>query len=86
MTLITKTGIRVYRLRDLKNGLFQIHVSDGPAYEGAQDVIIAAAINMGLDYDDLKFAVFELETTNHDYAEFGIFGRFIYTAKDKHVA
>lgn len=75
--------IKSYRLRDLKNGLFQIHSTHYGAYEGTPGVIFNQAKRMGIHEEDLKVAVNELHNNHHDYAEFGMFGRFLFTAKDK---
>ena len=72
-----------YRLRKLPNGLFQIHVSGGPAFEGPKLKIFRKAIEFGVYRYDLRLAVKEMEKLDHDYADFGIWGRFLYTGRSK---
>lgn len=74
------------RLRDLKNGLYQIHFYDGKAYEGNLAQISVQATRRGVDDQDLVTAILEMEETGDTYAEFGILGRFLYTASDKKAA
>lgn len=76
----------MYRLRDLKNGRFQLHVKNGPAYEGGLRSIAKQAAIVGLRLEEIELAVLELERTGHDYAEFGVFGRFMYTLKNERKA
>lgn len=76
------TGGNMYRLRDLKNGLFQIHVSEGPAFEGSSKAIFKKCFELGIDYSEIDIAISEINKMNHDFADFGIFGKFIYTGKD----
>jgi len=71
-----------YRLRDLKNGHFQIHKSNGPAFEGPKHLIAFKAQEMGIEDGELYIAFDELNKTGDDYAEFGIFGKFMFTQKD----
>jgi hypothetical protein len=75
-------GNDMYRLRDLGNGLFQIHVQDGPAFEGNEDMIFVAAQELGVHGPDLKIAKYEMRKMGHDHANFGIYGRFLYTGLD----
>lgn len=79
-------GESMYRLRDLKNGLYQIHKRDGKAFEGNLEVIKLAAVGMGIKSQEFDIAVFELEYQDHDYAEFGIWGRFVFTQSDRRAA
>lgn len=71
-----------YRLRDLKNGRFQIHAMGGRAFEGTKLQIFKKAEEMGCEPTDLRFAVKELERLDHTYAEFGIYGHFLFTRRD----
>lgn len=73
----------MYRLRDLKNGLFQIHSQrHRQAFEGTPRSIFATAVKMGVDQRELVTAVNELQKSGHDYADFGIQGRFLFTRKN----
>lgn len=72
----------MYRLRDLKNGQYQIHKNSGPAFEGDLASIFKKAVVMGIQPDEFEEAVIELEAKQHDYAEFGIFGCFLYSMAD----
>ena len=69
------------RLRDLKNGLYQIHSKHG-AFEGRLNLIYWKAVKWGINPVDLAFAVKLMKTENHDYANFGVFGGLLYSAKD----
>lgn len=72
----------MFRLRDLKNGLFQIHKKNGQAFEGTPRSIFSVAIKMGIEEKELAYAVNQLQASNHDYADFGVNGRFLFTKKD----
>lgn len=76
----------MYRLRDLKNGLWQIHVSNGPAYEGTFSKIYRECVRLGLPHKEIEDAVVELRNNEDDYAEFGVFGTFMFTMRDKKAA
>ena len=74
----------MYRLRDLKNGLFQIHSKrHNPAYEGTPRSVFATASKMGVPEQELATAVNQLQYTGHDYADFDDNGRFMYTKPGK---
>lgn len=79
-------GDSMYRLRDLKNGKFQIHVKDGEAYEGTLNMILRQCLKIGLDLNEVETAILELEFMGHDYAEFGVFGTFMYSMMDEEKA
>lgn len=70
-----------YRIRDLKNGLYQIHASEGKAFEGTIQHIFAIGLAWGLDEEDMIAAVMEMTDNGHDYAEFGRYGRLIFTSR-----
>ncbi len=73
----------MFRLRDLKNGLFQIHSRYNGAFEGSPDHIFRKAQHLGVRSPDLKLAVNELHKLRHDYADFGYTGRLIHTRKNR---
>jgi hypothetical protein len=73
----------LYRLRDLKNGLYQIHsMNPSVAYEGTKTEIFDAAVKLGIKADELVIAAYELKKTGHDYAVFGSRGTFIVTRRN----
>lgn len=72
----------MYRLRDLKNGKYQIHVSKGPAFEGDRKSILKKCLAIGIRVSCFRAAVKELRKLDHDYAEFGVFKSFMYTIQD----
>jgi hypothetical protein len=76
-------GNGMYRLRDLKNGLYQIHVMDGAAFEGPVGPIFKKCVELGLRPAEVEEALCDLTRLNHDYAEFGVFRHYIFTAKDE---
>ena len=78
--------VGMFRLRDLKNGVYQIHKKDGEAFEGTLKAIFRASVELGVRVPDFELAVNEMTKNGHDYAEFGIFGRFIYSATDRKAA
>lgn len=43
--------------------------------------LFAYSIAFGLEFDDIEYAVIEMERQGHDYAEFGIWGSLIYTKR-----
>lgn len=71
-----------YRLRDLKNGLYQFHVQNGPACEGTWNSVCGAAQEMGILIEELSLAKSELLKMDHNCAEFGMYGRFLFTWTD----
>lgn len=73
----------MFRLRDLKNGLYQIHKTKGPAFEGTPRSIFTEAIKMGIVEQHLAYAVVTLDKKDHDYADFTTQGLFIATMKNK---
>lgn len=73
----------MYRLRDLKNGLFQIHKKSGEAWEGTPKILFNKAMNLGVPEGELTKAVHRLTATGDDYADFESDGRFKFTSKGK---
>jgi hypothetical protein len=78
----TWNGGKTYRLRDLKNGLYQIHKKNGPAYEGTRWIVLTTAVKMGIREADLVQAVVALQKLNHDYADFTGYGELRYTRRN----
>lgn len=76
-------GNGMYRLRDLKNGKYQIHVNNGPAFEGTMKVIVKKCVELKLHLDEVEEAIVDLSRLGHDYAEFGVFGHYMYTLRDE---
>lgn len=72
----------MFRLRDLKNGLFQIHKTQGGAFEGTPKLIFRTATKMGVNPQSIFTAVCQLQQNKHDYAEFNSKGLFVGTKKD----
>ena len=70
----------MYRIKDLKNGKFQIHSKMYGAFEGSKESIIRKALDWKLDFEDLFYA-FSCFLQGDDYADFGVFGRFITSHK-----
>ncbi len=54
----------MYRLRDLKNGMYQIHKKNGPAYEGTPTSIFKTAIKMGIQPGELTYSVEAMQKDN----------------------
>lgn len=75
-------GNGMYRLRDLKNGKYQIHAMDGAAYEGDVRPIFKKCIELGLNPAEVEEAILDMKRQNHDYAEFGVFKTYIFSAKN----
>lgn len=73
----------MYRVRSLKNGTFQFHMQNGPAFVGSRLAITTTAVDFGVDADELEFALAEMVKLDHDYAEFGIYGTFLFSDYDK---
>lgn len=73
----------MFRLRDLKNGLLQIHKSNGPAFEGTVKTVLTEAIKLGVDPYELDIAVNEMRRNAHDYADFTVSGKFMYSRRNK---
>ena len=76
-------GGAMYRLRDLKDGMYQIHSKKQGAMEGPLQPIFRQAIEWGVVPKDLIYAIRHLKSSGDDYADFGIFGSFIFSMKDK---
>lgn len=73
---------KMFRLRDLKNGLYQIHKEKGPAYEGTPMSIFTQAVRMGIVQKELIAAVHMLTKNQDDYADFNDYGRLKFTRKN----
>lgn len=73
----------MFRLRDLKNGLYQIHKKDGPAFEGTPMSIFQEAVKLGVKQEDLVLAAHSLKEKNHDYADFTDSGRLKLTSVNR---
>lgn len=73
----------MFRLRDLKNGLYQIHMTSGPAFEGTPRSIFHKAINLGVKEQALVKAVNLINLNNYDYADFYSSGEFKVAARNK---
>jgi len=70
----------MYRLRfKPETKTFEIHSSKFGAYSGPFIKICRRAIEMGVRKDDIECALDEMAKNDHTVAEFGIFGRFIFT-------
>jgi len=74
-----------FRLKIRPNGMYQIHSPQG-AFEGPQQKIFRKAVELGVESSELTFAHQELVFNNHNCAEFGLFGRFLYTSKEREAA
>jgi hypothetical protein len=83
MNLGWHSNVGSYRLRDLKNGQYQIHQQNGQAFEGTWELIDLMAQEMGVDPLSLVIARKELTDNNDDYAEFGIYGTFLFTRRNE---
>lgn len=66
-------------LKDLKNGLYQIHSEYNGAFEGTISAIFKRIKKWGINENDFIYATRLLKETGDIYADFGIFGRFLYT-------
>jgi hypothetical protein len=76
-------GGKMFRLRDLKNGLFEIHKSSGEAWQGTPKILFNKAMQLGVPEPELTKAVHRLTASGDDYADFERDGRFKMTAKGK---
>lgn len=66
--------------------MYQLHVENGPAYEGTELAITLMAEETGLDPRDIEYAKDEMRKLGHDYANFGVYGRFLFTGSDSKAA
>lgn len=69
-------------LRDLKNGLYQIHSAKHGAFKGALNSTFWEAVKWGVEAKELNYAVKHLAESGDDYADFGVFGSFIFSSKN----
>lgn len=72
----------MFRIRDLKNGLYQVHKKNGPAFEGELKQIAKKGKYMGINIDHMLMAIEKLCLNDHDYADFNDKGLLIYTQLD----
>lgn len=79
-------GSGMFRIRDLKNGQYQVHVNEGPAFEGTLKPIMKKCLELGMRLEEVEMAIVELGANGDDIAEFGVRGYFMYTLKDEKVA
>lgn len=76
-----------FRIRDLKNGLYQIHFYDGSvALEGGLEAMFRIILKKNIAWAELEEAVLEMNRNDDDYAEFGMLGTFLFSAKDSEQA
>jgi len=75
-------GNMAYRLKDLKNGVYQIHSEKKGAFEGTLQQIFNKSVEMGCASESVEKALVELNRLNHKVAEFGISGHFMYTLRE----
>jgi len=61
---------------------YEIHSQDSGAFRGSLLQVMKKAIDIGVIYDELRVAMQEMNKLNHNSADFGIFGKFIFTNKD----
>lgn len=66
----------MFRLRDLKNGLYQFHVKRGQAWEGTPRSVCQKAVEAGINQNDLAHALTRLNEQGFDYADFTEAGRY----------
>lgn len=85
-TQYNRRNSSVYRLRSLGNNKYQVHKNSGPAFEGTRKLILRAAVEMGINAADFRYAIKEMRKYGHDYADFGVYGRFLYTQSDRKTA
>jgi hypothetical protein len=77
------TRNKVFRLRDLKNGLFQIHSKkSGMGYEGTPVMIFRTALKLGVSKTELRKAVNHLYVNGDHYADFDASGLLLTTVKE----
>ena len=72
-------GMGPYRLKQVDRGVFQIHRSRGPAFEGPKVKIFRKAIEMGISRKELKIALKTMKDNGHEVAEFGVNGFFLFS-------
>lgn len=65
----------MFRIRDLKNGFYQVHKKNGPAFEGTPNILFKKAVELGIQEKELVYAVLRLGNENNDYADFDNDGR-----------
>lgn len=73
----------MFRLRDLKNGFYQIHKEKAGAFEGTPTLIFTQAIKWGVVEKELIAAVHMLSRNDDDYADFNDYGRLKWTKKNQ---
>lgn len=71
-----------YRMKDLKNGNYQIHSEHHGAFEGTLGPIFKKAVEIGVETSSVEKAVREMSRLNHKVAEFGISGIFMFTQSE----
>lgn len=73
----------MFRLRLLRNGLYQIHSARHiNSYEGTPTVIFKKAIQLGIQEKELAKAVNEILEFRMDYANFSAAGKLIATKRN----
>jgi hypothetical protein len=74
-----------YRLKDLKNGLFQVHSKFDGAYEGTPTIIFHKAKQMGINPLELKRAVDLLNREDKHAADFDGDGNLVVVWKTEEI-
>jgi hypothetical protein len=68
----------MYRVKNLKNGLYQLHSKKYGAFEGTRENIIGKCLQMDLDAKDIAYVFRQFDENNKDMADFGVLGGLLY--------
>ena len=81
MEFADKTINPDYRLKDLGNGLFQIHSKNYGAFEGTPGTICKKVVSMGVKETELSRAVNRMSRDSSTMADFDANGNLLVTWK-----
>ena len=71
----------MYRIKKVTNktNTYQIHTESKGAFEGPKESIAWTAVQMGVLQIELDKAFREMDSKDHNVAEFGYMGTFLYS-------
>ncbi len=69
------------QLYDLGNDIWEIHSEKYGIFKSSSALVFRKAIRWGIRYSDLEYAIDSMLKNDHDYADFGMYNTFIFSAK-----
>lgn len=74
------------QLYDLGNDIWEISCEKYGTFKSSSALVFRKAINWGIPYSELEYAIESLLKNNDDYADFGINKTFLFSSKIRKVS